>query len=199
MERKIYFNSNFVILTDVKYTNLLNHCIECTTKSDVLHAISIMQEGEGQNLYLYNQSFIDICNIVESCFVYIEAAGGVVQNEYSETLFIYRNDMWDLPKGKLDAGESPEQAAIREVQEETGIAMLDLKQYLCSTWHTYEHKKGTVLKQTYWYRMCSTQKQELIPQIEEGIREVTWVARNKFPTILSKTYPSIIDVIHAAK
>ena len=48
-------------------------------------------------------------------------AGGLVINNNSKVLFIYRKNKWDLPKGKLDDGENLEEAAIREVVEETGL------------------------------------------------------------------------------
>ena len=53
--------------------------------------------------------------------VKIIAAGGLVTNENNELLMIFRRGKWDLPKGKLDKGETIEECAIREVEEETGI------------------------------------------------------------------------------
>jgi 8-oxo-dGTP diphosphatase len=51
-----------------------------------------------------------------------EAAGGVVVRD-GEVALVHRPryDDWSLPKGKLDPGESFEQAALREVEEETGL------------------------------------------------------------------------------
>ena len=49
------------------------------------------------------------------------AAGGKITNSKYETLFIYRNDKWDLPKGKAEKNEQLPQTALREVKEETGI------------------------------------------------------------------------------
>ena len=108
---------------------------------------------------------------------------------------MFRNNTWDLPKGKLDKGETPEIAAIREVQEETGLQAVTLGTYICSTWHTYSHKKGTVLKQTYWYQMNAPKNQKIVPQIEEGITELRWIMKNSEQEIMKNTYPSIIDVI----
>jgi 8-oxo-dGTP diphosphatase len=52
----------------------------------------------------------------------IEAAGGVVVRGGKVALVHRpRYDDWTLPKGKLDPGESFEEAALREVEEETGV------------------------------------------------------------------------------
>jgi 8-oxo-dGTP pyrophosphatase MutT (NUDIX family) len=52
----------------------------------------------------------------------VEAAGGVVLRDGRVALVHRpRYDDWSLPKGKLDAGESFEEAALREVEEETGL------------------------------------------------------------------------------
>ena len=56
----------------------------------------------------------------------IEAAGGIIISEKGELLMIFRRGKWDLPKGKIDQGETPPQAAIREVKEETGLSMVEL-------------------------------------------------------------------------
>ena len=52
----------------------------------------------------------------------VDAAGGVVVRD-GRVLLVHRPryDDWSLPKGKLDPGESFEEAALREVEEETGL------------------------------------------------------------------------------
>ena len=52
---------------------------------------------------------------------FIHAAGGLVQNTNGDFLFMERNNTLDLPKGKLEKGESDEEGALREVEEETGV------------------------------------------------------------------------------
>ena len=107
-------------------------------------------------------------------FRIIEAAGGVVRNQEGEVLLIFKRDHWDLPKGKLDKGESREEAAVREVMEETGLSSVELGEYLGITYHTYrDAKKRRVLKYTYWYRMTA-EKEALEPQAEEGIEHAEW-------------------------
>lgn len=125
----------------------------------------------------------------------IVAAGGVVQNADGATLFIYRNDKWDLPKGKLEKGESVAICAVREVEEECGISGLEILNELPSTWHTYEHKGRNVLKRTYWFSMgLKHQQNDLVPQLEEGITDVRWVSGD-LNQQRSNTYNSINDLL----
>lgn len=131
-----------------------------------------------------------------SNFKLIEAAGGCVFNPKEELLVIYRRDSWDLPKGKIDRGETPEQASVREVEEETGIGEIILGEFLGHTYHTYrDPKERRVLKRTYWYRMQTTQS-KLTPQTEEDIEIAEWVEPAAFlkrPQL--NIYHSIKEVI----
>ncbi len=76
----------------------------------------------------------------------IEAGGGVVLNDRGEFLVILRNGIWDLPKGKLEKGEDFATAAMREVEEETGLHGLKMLDPLSSTYHTYNLKGKRILK-----------------------------------------------------
>lgn len=131
-------------------------------------------------------------------YIIIQAAGGWVVNPKGEVLFMERRGKWDLPKGKLDEGETLEQCAIREVQEETGLQDLTLEDLITVTYHTYMENGHKILKESYWYRMQSNGKENLVPQIEEDITTVSWVSPNDLGKILSNTYQSIADVIAIA-
>jgi 8-oxo-dGTP pyrophosphatase MutT (NUDIX family) len=128
----------------------------------------------------------------------IEAAGGLVQNPNGEILMIYRLETWDLPKGKIDPGESPPEAALREVMEETGLQSLELGPFLMHSWHTYTDQKGRrVLKCTHWYRMRSPHA-ELTPQTEEYIEQAVWRNPQEFLQNPGKVYPSILELLKNA-
>ena len=126
--------------------------------------------------------------------VLIQAAGGLVFNHNRDLLFIFRRGCWDLPKGKLDPGETIEQAAVREVEEECGIEGVQLGSKLLTMHHTYPHKGKMVLKETHWFEM-SYEGIDFKPESKEQITEVSWVAKYDFPKILANTYMSIAEIV----
>lgn len=128
-------------------------------------------------------------------FKYIEAAGGLVYNNEGACLFIYRRDKWDLPKGKIDAGELPIEAAKREVEEECGVVVSQVNELLAETYHLYSLKKKVVFKKTYWYAMAVNGKPDLIPQAEEDITEACWLLKNQLDEVKANSYPLILDLV----
>lgn len=125
----------------------------------------------------------------------VAAAGGVVVNEYKDCLFIFRRGRWDLPKGKIDNVETEEQAAIREVTEETGLLNIVLGQRLSSTYHVYTIGNEWILKETHWFIMNASSDEALVPQAEEGITEIKWVTKNELPKLTALTYRSLREVV----
>jgi 8-oxo-dGTP pyrophosphatase MutT (NUDIX family) len=131
----------------------------------------------------------------------IEAAGGLVTNEdlfKGKVLTMFRRGSWDLPKGKIDQGETPEIAAVREVEEETGVKNIQLGKKLGDTYHTYAQKGKRILKKTYWYAM-TTPHNELTPQIEEDIERLEWVHLPLFLPTKPIIYNNILEVFEMAK
>lgn len=125
-----------------------------------------------------------------------EAAGGLVRNEKDEYLVIFRKGKWDLPKGKIDYDESPEQAAIREVKEECGIENLEKLCSLNVTFHTYLHNDKPILKKTHWFLMKGNSEEALKPQVEEDIEKVEWMSEQNIKIVLySNTYSSILNLL----
>jgi len=129
---------------------------------------------------------------------HIEAAGGLVINQADALLVIHRLGYWDLPKGKLEKGESPEIAALREVEEECGISDLNIIKQLTESYHTYEHKGKMVLKRTYWFLMNYRGTEKLIPQTEEDILEVRFMPEEAVKTLaMPNTYQSLLPLFNA--
>lgn len=133
--------------------------------------------------------------IYKSLLMFIEAGGGLVKNDIDEYLFIFRHGRWDLPKGKLDAGESISECALREVGEETGLKNIILEIFLLYTWHIYKQNDKYILKQTSWYEMNCPAGQDLKLQKEEGIQDAVWLKKEDWPKILQNTFPSVKDVL----
>lgn len=129
----------------------------------------------------------------------VEAAGGLVRNEEGNHLFIYRNEKWDIPKGKIDKGEKTKDAAVREVEEECGIKVSKLDDKICKTYHMYVWKGQTVLKKTHWFMMRHKGRAKLVPQLEEGITDVRWFNTDQIAAIVKNTFPSIMDVLEKAE
>lgn len=128
-------------------------------------------------------------------FKQIRAGGGIVVNEKGDVLLIFRRGKWDLPKGKLDPGETIENCAIREVMEETGLNKISLTKPLVITWHIYQEGTSFVLKQTDWFAMRVKGAQALTPQIEEDITDLKWVPRSELPIYQENTFPSVKEVL----
>jgi len=126
-----------------------------------------------------------------SNFLVIDAAGGLVQNDKGEFLLIFRRNRWDLPKGKVEKGEDLEVAALREVEEETGVSELSVQRHLITTYHTYVQDGKSILKRTYWFAMKCLGNQQLVPQVEEDIVKVEWVNESNLSNYLSASYSNI--------
>lgn len=137
--------------------------------------------------------------LIKAQCVLIKAAGGLVQSEKGNYLFIFRNKKWDLPKGKVEKGEKMKQAALREVEEECGVKILTNDEKLCKTYHIYELSGKVMLKKTNWYSMTVKGQPKLVPQKEEGITKADWYGKDSLEPLLTNTYQLITDVLKAGK
>lgn len=126
-------------------------------------------------------------------YTLIHAAGGIVANEDDEVLMIFRLGYWDFPKGKVETGEEWPTAALREVEEETGLHDITLHEPLPNTCHTYTLHGTPILKITHWYEMTAP-KQSLIPQTEEDIAQAVWVPRTEVSERLRESYLSLKEL-----
>ena len=130
-----------------------------------------------------------------SHFTLIEAAGGIVRNSKGDMLFIIRYGKYDLPKGKIESGESAETAAVREVAEETGIVAVSKGKMLYETYHTYKINGDHILKRTRWFDMQAEGTPTGSPQLSESISEIIWVRKDAVRDILPLTYPALADML----
>jgi len=169
--------SNFYNWNDFNLQNFLNDC----------------NKNISSDIFLYHTDLEILWEEFKYSFKLIEAAGGIVFNSDKEILFIYRNDKWDLPKGKVELNEKLKETAIREVQEESGVKKIEIQDFIMSTYHIYTENEREILKVSHWFRMYShdNKKSILKPQIEEGITKAVWKDINAIQKALQNTYPNI--------
>lgn len=114
---------------------------------------------------------------------------------------IYRRGKWDLPKGKLDEGETIEDCAVREVMEETGLTSVERGKLVEISHHEYfdRHVEEDVIKETHWFAMKAKGEQKLIPQTEEDITDIKWVTGKELESCLEDSYPNVVELIRKAE
>lgn len=145
--------------------------------------------------FIYHHNLEELMEEFARCFKRIDAAGGVVFNSDGKILVIHRLGVWDLPKGKAEKGESMEETALREVEEECAIAPLEIVKPLTSTYHTYRLKEKMILKKTYWYQMKYKGNGNPKPQAEEDITQALWMPATDMEKVNQNTYASIKEVL----
>ena len=150
-----------------------------------------------EGLLIYSDQFYnEAVKTFNSLFKPVKAAGGIVKNSVGEILFIRRLGLWDLPKGKIEENERPDEAARREVSEETGISQLSILRPLPSTFHIYaDHKGHEVLKETSWFEMFATGNEKPLPQAEENITAAVWLSHQQSVEAIKDTYASLRQLI----
>lgn len=197
---KVFFKESCFLLTDDQ--NLLKegtislvHQNFNTTKNFI---INLRQQREKFKAVIYHDDLEDLFGIFKSCFLYVKAAGGAVRQE-NGILMIKRSGMYDLPKGHVEACETVEACAIREVEEECGVRQVSITGPLATTLHIYPRHNDWFLKKTYWYNMTCPAEQTLTPQTEEDIEEVFWFPVGELESVFQQTYPSLIEVMEKIK
>ena len=200
--KKIFFNNRAIIICPdnmtaeadpeavIMYTSGTDSLREAVTTFDSNPTI--------QSMYLPSDDIGAVYDRLCSLFTEVNAAGGLIRNPEGEFLVIRRNGLWDLPKGKAEQGESPDETAIREVMEECGIPAPQISRLLCMTDHTYHMDGKFILKHTYWYAMDLMEKAVPVPQTEEGITETLWIPAERIGECASDTHLSILEVFKSA-
>ncbi len=193
----IFKDDTSIILTD-NLKNINKNIFYYWEEIDIKNLFYQIEKNKISEFILYHSDLELMWNEFSAYFKLIEAAGGIVKNTEKEILFIYRNDKWDLPKGKIENEESVEQAAIREVQEECGILKVVIKKFIAKTYHIYTEKEREILKVSYWFSMFSDEI-KTYPQVEEGITKVEWKNKEQIKIALQNTYPNIKLLIESCR
>lgn len=186
---EVFVNEFPLILTTKKPKNANGQLFSIDDKA-VFKAIDKLSKKKLKKAYIYDPDDT-ILEKFSAKIPIVLAAGGLVKNKKGKILFIYRNNKWDLPKGKLDKGESIEDAALREVEEETGVKNLEIDNYLKTTYHIFKRNGEYRLKQVYWFAMHTDYLGKLKPEKKEGITKVRWKGPKKTAKALKKSYHNI--------
>ncbi|WP_294245857.1 NUDIX domain-containing protein [uncultured Chryseobacterium sp.] len=159
--------------------------------------LDLLENTSVKELNIYGNDVEMIWEKFKSLFRIIEAAGGVVNNPEKDILFIKRLGKWDLPKGKMEKGESREESAVREIEEETGLSHVELVRFINTTYHIYVERNGDkVLKCTHWFEMNFSGEDTSKPQLEEGITEVAWKNKDQMEAeVFPNTFKNIRLII----
>ncbi len=186
----IFYNNKPIYLSD-NASNCTNLKSFDFNNIDIFDLLNQLKKDHLKGFCLIDDNITALFQNVIKNFKVIEAAGGLVFNDVKELLFIFRNGKWDLPKGKVEKGESVSQTALREVTEECGVNNLKLDSFFDKTYHIYELNNRFIFKITHWFKMTSTQKITLVPQLEEGITKAVFLNNEAQKEALKNTYPNI--------
>jgi ADP-ribose pyrophosphatase YjhB (NUDIX family) len=170
---KVFVNEKKLLLS--KQPENLEKMLGYENVTSLEIALDLLENTSVKELNVFGENIDEIWTEFQNLFRIIEAAGGIVNNTDGNILFIKRLGKWDLPKGKMEKGESREESAVREIEEETGLKDVELVRFINTTYHIYIERNGDkVLKCTHWFEMNFKGEDTSKPQIEEGITEVAW-------------------------
>ena len=200
---KVFFNDREIIISQ-KPDITLNKSQETRANLSKVNDVKdwflqFVQSDENKVLLLSDSPESFWGKTFVKAFRFITASGGVVVRD-NKIMVIFRNEKWDLPKGKIDRGESAEIAAIREVQEECGISGHKIVKKLPSTYHIYRspYKKSKgewILKETFWFEMAYSGLENGYPQTEENITEIRWLSFDELDLVLENTYENLKQIL----
>lgn len=182
-DKPLFLTNQIVKETDFKFFLLESIDIEQLIVNYFQHKI--------HKAYLYHPDEKEIIKKLKEKIPVNKAGGGLVYNNKGEVLFILRNGKWDLPKGGLNKYEEIEDAAKREVEEETGVSNLKITKKLQKTYHIFKRNGKYKLKITQWYEMHTDFEGPLVGQEEEGIEKVAWLNPEEIESALKNSYENI--------
>jgi 8-oxo-dGTP pyrophosphatase MutT (NUDIX family) len=195
---KVHFENRFIVISSEpdriqKYS--LFHKFYDT--NELYRLISTFQQDTSMTgINIYGTDIKHIWKIFRIYFTAVEASGGLVKHTSVRFLFIVRRGKWDLPKGHLEEGETPEACALREVNEECGIDGHRIIKALPESYHTYSWEGISYLKKTSWFLMEYDGDMKCTPQTEEGISEAVWLFPEEISKIREGAWLSLFDLIN---
>lgn len=186
----IYVGDKPILLTTKveKETDFKSFLLKSVTIGKV---IKILNTTDVKAVHLVHKNEDKLLKTFLKLLPNVVAGGGKAYNAKNEILFIYRNDKWDLPKGKTERKESIEETALREVEEETGVKGLKITKPLPTTYHIFKHNGNHKIKVTYWFEMTTDFDGALFPQEDEGITKVEWLDAKTANEVLENSYANI--------
>jgi 8-oxo-dGTP pyrophosphatase MutT (NUDIX family) len=197
---KVHFENRFIIVSpepDRMQKYGLFHKYYDT--NELYRLISSFQEDKSiQSINIYGTDIKHLWRIFRVYFTEVAAAGGLVKHTSGRYLFIERRGKWDLPKGHIENGESPEDCALREVNEECGIAGHTIVKTMEPSYHTYSWEGISYLKKTFWFLMSYDGKMISEPQTTEGITRVEWLLPDEISKIKNGAWLSLNDLINTS-
>ena len=194
---KVFYNQKQLDFTSDLEKNSLQTPLFFIKYASSKSIIKALRNHKVLKVYLYHQNPNKFKKHLFKIFPTVMASGGLVKHKNGSYLFIYRNDKWDLPKGKVNKNEIILDAAVREVSEETGVGDLVVNKTLPSTFHIFKSKGKFKIKKTYWFLMKSSYQGNLIPQIEENIEMAVWKTKTEIPELMKNAYENIKDLIQS--
>jgi 8-oxo-dGTP pyrophosphatase MutT (NUDIX family) len=167
------------------------------TNSININHLSEVSNYNKTNKFRFNHITTNPFKTIQSWYSdckFVEASGGLVLRN-RKYLWIYRNGIWDLPKGKLEYLEDFETAALREVREECGLdSSLIIEKLIYISFHTYIENSKKIIKRTHWYEMIYFGSENIFPQAEEGIKKVKWLSLEESIAKSNESFKSIREV-----
>ena len=194
---KVFYNQKSLHFTNDLSKNSKNTPLFFIKYANADSLIKALKDKGVSRLYLYHSKAEKFEKHFFKTFPIVEAAGGLVEHQDGRFLFIYRNNKWDLPKGKIEKKETLISAAIREVTEETGVSGLIIKRPLPITYHIYNANGKFKVKKTHWFHMNSKHTAPLIPQFEENIQIAVWKKNTEIPELMKNAYENIKIILKA--
>lgn len=194
---KVFFNDSFLKISNKSTSEKITdkNIVPYQNLSQIHDWLSKVENiNKPLNITLLHDQPRVIWKKFKTLFNVIEAAGGLIKNNNNKYLFIYRRGKWDLPKGKINKGETPYDTAIREVHEETGLNCVRIINEINKTYHIYRLKDRLVLKKTYWFLMLNEGTDDITIQTEEDIEKAFWFDEKCLNNILNDSYESLKDV-----